>query len=206
MSLDAYTHLSRAPDPGAPLVFAFHGTGGTEQQFAGLVPQILPGAGLVAPRGDVLEGGAARFFRRRAEGIYDMADLAARTEKMAGFVRAHAAQHPGAPVYGLGYSNGANILASLLLAHPDLFERAALLHPLIPWQPGAVPGLRGRKVLITAGRNDPIGPWPLTEALVETFETNGATVSTAFHPGGHEIREDEIAALARFLSPEPVPA
>ncbi|MDZ7907370.1 MAG: alpha/beta hydrolase [Gemmobacter sp.] len=139
MSLDLYTHISTPPAPGAPLLFTFHGTGGDEHQFAGLMPQILPGAGLVSPRGDVSEHGANRFFRRTGEGVYDMDDLARRTAKMAAFVAAHRAAHPGAAVYGLGYSNGANILASVLFQAPDLFDRAALLHPLIP-APAATAG------------------------------------------------------------------
>ncbi len=88
MSRDAYQHVSKAPAPGAPLVFTFHGTGGDEHQFTGLVGQILPAAGIVSPRGDVSEHGANRFFRRKAEGVYDMEDLAVRTRKMADFVRA----------------------------------------------------------------------------------------------------------------------
>ena len=113
MSLNAYKHVATYPAPGAPLVFAFHGTGGDEHQFTGLIEQILPNAGVVSPRGDVSEHGANRFFRRTGEGVYDMADLAARTAKMRGFIRAHREANDGAPVFGLGYSNGANILASV---------------------------------------------------------------------------------------------
>ena len=96
---------------------------------------MLPDAGVVSPRGDVSEMGAARFFRRTGEGVYDMADLARATAKMASFVDGIKAQHPGRPVYGFGYSNGANILASVMIARPDLFDRVGLLHPLIPWTP-----------------------------------------------------------------------
>lgn len=88
MSKSAYHHITKAPAAGAPLVFTFHGTGGDEHQFTGLVQQLLPDAGIVSPLGDVLEHGAARFFRRTGEGVYDMDDLAARTEKMKGFIRA----------------------------------------------------------------------------------------------------------------------
>lgn len=133
MPLDSYHHISRDPAPGQPLVIALHGTGGDEHQFAGLVEQILPGAGLVSPRGDVSEHGAARFFRRSGEGIYDMADLSQATDKMTAFIRAHRAAHPGAPLYALGYSNGANILASVLLQTPELLDRTVFMHPLIPW-------------------------------------------------------------------------
>lgn len=128
MSTDLYHHLARPGAPDAPLVFAFHGTGGDEHQFTGLIGQILPGAGIVAPRGDVSEHGASRFFRRRAEGVYDMEDLRARTRQMTAFLRAHVQANPGRPVYALGYSNGANILASVMFEAPELFDRVVLMH------------------------------------------------------------------------------
>lgn len=195
----SYHTRSRAPDPGAPLIFAFHGTGGDENQFFELVRQIHPGAGIVSPRGDVSEGGAARFFRRTGEGVYDMDDLALRTERMAAFIAAHKAANPDAPVYGFGYSNGANILASVVMAHPELFERIGLLHPLIPWHPAPV-DLGGRPVLVTAGRRDPICPWPLTEALLTWLVDSGADVRTEIHDGGHEVRQGELSALAELLT------
>lgn len=200
MSRDAYHHVSKAPAPGAPLVFAFHGTGGDEHQFTGLIGQILPAAGIVSPRGDVSEHGANRFFRRKAEGVYDMADLAVRTRRMTDFIHAHKQANPGAPIYGLGYSNGANILASVLFEAPDLFDRAVLMHPLIPWTPASNPALQGREVLITAGRRDPICPLPLTEGLVAYLEAQGAKVDIALHDGGHEVRQQEIDAIAAALT------
>lgn len=200
MSTDAYHHFAQKPAAGAPLVFAFHGTGGDEHQFAGLIGQILPDAGIVSPRGDVSEYGANRFFRRQAEGVYDMEDLAARTQKMAGFIRAHREANKGAPIYGLGYSNGANILASVILQEPELFDRAVLMHPLIPWHPEPNPALKSLDVLITAGRHDPICPLPQTEALSRYLSEQGATVDLQLHDGGHEIRPEEIRAIAAFLT------
>lgn len=205
MSLDSYHHVSTRGEPGAPLVFAFHGTGGDERQFPDLVGQILPGAAVVSPRGDVSEHGANRFFRRTGEGVYDMEDLARRTEAMAAFMRAHAAAQPERPVHALGYSNGANILAAVLLADPGLVSRAALLHPLIPWKPAPQPGLAGREILVTAGRADPICPWPQTQALLDYLASQGAAVESFAHPGGHEVRPEEIARLSTFLKrPMPV--
>ncbi|MEM7045448.1 MAG: alpha/beta hydrolase [Pseudomonadota bacterium] len=206
MAIEAYHALTKAPADGAPLIFAFHGTGGDERQFFGLAQEIAPEAGVVSPRGDVSEHGAARFFKRTSEGVYDMGDLAARTEQMAGFVRAHKDANPGAPVYGFGYSNGANILASVVLKHADLFERVGLLHPLVPWEPEANPGLAGVKVLFTAGENDPICPWPMSERLIRYFEAQGSDVSTAVHSGGHGILEPELTALAGLLTAPHQPA
>lgn len=200
MAINSYQGLTTAPDPSCPLLFAFHGTGGDESQFFGLAQSLVPGAGVISPRGDVSEMGAARFFRRTGEGVYDMEDLAERTGKMAAYVAAHKAAHPDHPVYGFGYSNGANILASVAIQHPDLFDRIGLLHPLIPWDPGHVPGLSGRKVLITAGQRDPITPWPMSQQLIAWFQDQGAEVRSSVHDGGHELRQVEIDALQALLS------
>ncbi|MHA6645442.1 alpha/beta hydrolase [Mesorhizobium sp. A623] len=199
MSRDTYHHFAKQPAAGAPIVFTFHGTGGDEHQFTGLIEQVLPDAGIVSPRGDVSEFGANRFFRRKAEGVYDMADLEARTEKMAGFIRAHREAAEDAPVYGLGYSNGANILASVIFKVPDLFDRVVLMHPLIPWEPTANPGMNGRRILITAGRHDPICPLPLTETLAAYLEGQGAKADLQLHDGGHEVRPQEIDVITTFL-------
>lgn len=204
MSIAAYHALTRPAAKGAPLIFAFHGTGGDEHQFFDLAAQLVPGAGIVSPRGDVSEQGALRFFRRTGEGVYDMDDLALRRQKMAAFVGEHRAAHraanPGAPVFGFGYSNGANILASVAMAQPDLFDRIGLLHPLIPWQPRPAPGLADSRVLITAGRRDPICPWPLTARLIDWFGAQGATVTTSIHEGGHDLRQPELIALRELLT------
>ncbi|SDL56457.1 alpha/beta hydrolase [Paracoccus chinensis] len=199
MSLDLYHHLARPGAPDAPLVFAFHGTGGDEHQFTGLIGQILPGAGIVAPRGDVSERGASRFFRRRAEGVYDMEDLRARTGRMTAFLRAHVQANPGRPVFAMGYSNGANILASVMFEASDLFDRVVLMHPLIPWTPREQPGLAGRQVLVTAGRRDPICPLPQTKALAGWLRAQGAALELVLSDGGHEITAPELNAVAGFL-------
>ena len=200
MPTETYRALTKTPQPGAPLIFAFHGTGGDERQFFDLAQQTAPEAGIVSPRGDVSEGGAARFFRRTGEGVYDMDDLARRTEAMAEFVARHKARNPGAPLHGFGYSNGANILASVAMARPDLFDRIGLLHPLIPWEPAPVPALAGKRVLITAGRHDPICPWPTSRRLIDWFTGQGADISTEVHDGGHELRQPELLALRTFLT------
>ena len=92
-----------------------------------------------------------------------------------------------------------------MIARPDLFDRVGLLHPLIPWTPDPAPGLKGRQVLITAGSNDPICPWPLTERLADWVAAQGADLTTAYHDGGHEVRREELAALAELLR-GPAPA
>jgi phospholipase/carboxylesterase len=194
---EAYAYHAENRASNKPLIFAFHGTGGTENQFVPLVRELVPGAAIVAPRGDVSEHGALRFFRRTGEGVYDMNDLADRTEAMAAFVEAHVAAGRPSEVIGLGYSNGANILASVIFARPELFGRAVLMHPLIPWTPEPAPVTT--RVLITAGEHDPICPPETTRALEDWFEAQGAPVMTHWHGGGHEIDRSEIAAVAAFL-------
>jgi phospholipase/carboxylesterase len=159
----------------------------------------MPEATIVSPRGDVQEYGAARFFRRTGEGVYDMDDLAQATDKMASFVRAHVEEAKPSAVLGLGYSNGANILASVMFADPDLFDASVLMHPLIPFEPQVDGDLAGRRVLITAGRRDPICPPNITSRLEAHLRGLGADAKVEWHEGGHEVRENEIDAARFFL-------
>jgi phospholipase/carboxylesterase len=182
-----------------PLFLTFHGTGGTEDQFHGFAEQLMPNASVTSPRGDVSENGALRYFRRAAEGVYDMDDLAVRTAAMAGFIAAEQGDPAPTQTIGLGYSNGANILAAVALEKPDLVDTLVLLHPLIPWTPDPQPGLKGRRILITAGERDPICPAPQTNALVDYLNAQGAKVSVVWHPGGHEIAQTEVDAIVGFL-------
>jgi len=185
---------------GAPLLFTFHGTGGTEAQFHQLGQDLVRGAHVVSPRGDVSENGALRYFRRTAEGVYDMDDLAHRTAAMADFIAAEK-KAVGAPsVIGLGYSNGANILANVALNRPDLVDDLILLHPLIPFDPKPQPGLDGRRILVTAGKRDPICPAEMTRSFVDYLQRQGAYLSEHWHDGGHELQQTELDAIARFIS------
>ncbi|MEL6677428.1 MAG: alpha/beta hydrolase [Pseudomonadota bacterium] len=192
----AYRSLTRAGDPGAPTLVMLHGTGGDKESFATLAPMLAPGAGVLSLDGDVLEGGAQRFFRRTGEGVYDMPDLARRTAQLATFLDAHA---PGEAV-GVGYSNGANILANLAITGYRGLRRLVLMHPLIPFAPDW-PDLTGIEVLVTAGERDPIGPRHVTQALIYGLRDAGAGVQAHWHPGGHELVDSEIAAARAFLAP-----
>lgn len=197
----SYVHRLKAGAPGKPILFTFHGTGGDENQFFDFGARLLPEATIVSPRGDVSEHGAARFFRRTGEGVYDMADLARATDRMAAYVSGLAAEYGASRVLGLGFSNGANILANVLIEHGDLFDAAVLMHPLIPFQPKDNTRLEGRRVLITAGERDPISPAPVTKALADYFARQNAEVTLEWHPGGHDIRPNEIEAIRTFLAP-----
>ena len=202
MAADHYSYLE-IPGPdyrdGGPLLLAFHGTGGDETRFSGLAQQLFPEAVTIAPRGDVSENGMLRFFRRTGEGVYDMEDLARRTAAMAQFVRAHKERLRPVTTAGMGYSNGANILASVMLAAPDLIGHAVLMHPLIPWEIAPDDSLSHADVLVTAGGRDPICPPQLTERLIEGLEGRGAVVRSHWHAGGHEIDAGELDAVQRYL-------
>lgn len=146
MADHGYVHKLKAGKPGNPILFVLHGTGGDENQFFGFGAELLPEASIVSPRGDVSEHGAARFFRRTGEGVYDMADLARATGKMANFVKSLAAEHEASEIIGLGYSNGANILANVLIEE-GVFDKVVLMHPLIPFRPKDNSALAGRRIL-----------------------------------------------------------
>lgn len=184
---------------GAALFLTFHGTGGNEHQFHEFARDLMPDAHITSPRGEVSENGALRYFQRTGEGRYDMADLAARTSAMADFIAAEQVATGAKRVIGLGYSNGANILASVSFQRPDLLTDLILLHPLIPFDPAPQPGLAGMRILITAGRRDPICPAPQTQKLADYYTAQGAMVSLHWHQGGHEIAESEVGAIRAFL-------
>jgi phospholipase/carboxylesterase len=141
-----------------------------------------------------------RYFRRTGEGVYDMDDLATRSAAMASFLRAAKAEVGANRVIGLGYSNGANILASVALSFPDIVDELILMHPLIPWTPAPQSGLKGRRVLITAGQRDPICPPTETEVFAQYLVAQRADVRVEWHPGGHEIAQSELGAIQAFLA------
>lgn len=180
-------------------VLALHGTGGDEDDLLPLAASVAPGAALLSPRGRVLEHGMARFFRRLAEGVFDLDDLKAQAAALAGFV-AEAAQRYGfdpARVLGLGLSNGANIAAALLLLHPGTLTGAVLWRPMVPLVPEVLPDLRGVPVWIGAARSDPLVPVQETERLAALLRKAGADATVFWTEGGHALTrgEDEAARL-----------
>jgi phospholipase/carboxylesterase len=198
--MSIYHFEERAAPAGSPLLFLFHGTGGSTHQLIELGSQLMPHAHLIAPEGDVHEHGAPRFFKRRGEGVYDMVDLARATTKMDSFIRHQIERVAPSSVAALGYSNGANILASVLFSHPETVGAGVMMHPLIPFEALPQPKLKGKRLLMTAGRHDPIAAEVFTTRLATYFATNGAEVSMAWHDGGHELRSEELAAVSAFLA------
>jgi phospholipase/carboxylesterase len=188
-----------ATQRGLPTLLLLHGTGGDENDLIPLARQLLPGAALLSPRGKVLENGMPRFFRRLATGVFDLDDLKRRTAELADFiVHAGAAYGLDAPV-ALGFSNGANIAAALLLLHPDVLAGAILLRPMVPLIPPDLPNLTGKPVLISAGQHDSIVPAANTLHLANLLQSAGAEVTLKRQPLGHNLAEPDLQASAYWL-------
>jgi len=178
-----------------------HGTGGDEHDLLPLGRALLPGAAMLSPRGNVLERGMPRFFRRLAEGVFDQEDLARRTDELATFI-ARAARHYGLRsdrIIAVGFSNGANIAASVLLRRPGLLRSAVLLSPMVPFEPEPMPDLAGTAVFIGAGRTDPIAPPAQTERLAEILRAASAEVELFWEAGGHGIGQREVSAARAWV-------
>ena len=180
-----------------------HGTGGDEHDLVPLGRRLAPRAALLSPRGKVLEAGMPRFFRRLAVGQLDIPDLLVRTDELAAFVTAAAEAYGRDPgkIAALGFSNGANIAVSLLLRRPDLLGAAALLRPMLPYEPDGEPHLDGTHVLIAAGEGDPYSSPQQTRRLAEVLDGAGAAVSVHVEPGvGHNLGPGDLRALETFAA------
>jgi phospholipase/carboxylesterase/glyoxalase family protein len=198
-----YVHRWIPPRAGnARTLLLLHGTGGDENDLVPLGELLDPGAAVLSPRGKVLERGMPRFFRRLSEGVFDVEDLIVRTHELADFVRSAAGRYGFDPrtVVAAGFSNGANIAASMLLLEPGVLSGAILMSPMVPLVPDTLPELDGTPVFIGAGRNDPMVPAPRSRDLAELLERCGADVTLWWHDGGHMLTTEEVRAAAAWLS------
>ncbi|HLI52458.1 MAG TPA: alpha/beta hydrolase, partial [Thermomicrobiaceae bacterium] len=199
-----FIHQYVAPSPAtkaAPTMLLLHGTGGSERDLLDLGRVLRPGAGLLSPRGKVSEQGAARYFRRLREGVFDTNDLIYRTSELASFVR-QAARVYGfdlSQVIAAGYSNGANIAGSLLLLQRKLLAAAVLYRPMVPLVPDPLPNLQGKPVYIGAGRSDPLVSPSQTEALAELLQRCGANVDLHWQEAGHALVLEDIQSAAAWM-------
>jgi predicted esterase len=178
-----------------------HGTGGSEDDLLPLGSHLLPGAALLSARGKVLERGMPRFFRRLAEGVFDLEDLRLRTHELADFVTSASRVYPFDPqrVIAVGYSNGANIAASMLLLRPDVLASAMLFHPMVPFTPPSPPPLRRKQIFIGAGRSDELVPQEQTESLSHLLKAAGADVTVHWEESGHPLNRGEVEAARVWL-------
>jgi len=178
-----------------------HGTGGNERDLIPLGRELDPNASLLSPRGKILENGMPRFFRRLAEGVFDLEDLKTRTNELADFVAAAARHYKLAAdsIVGVGYSNGANIAASMLLLWPEVMHAAILFRAMVPLIPDKLPDLSSVPVWIGAGDQDPIISPSDTQRLVDLLRQAGADVTIRFLNAGHGLTSGEIETASQWL-------
>jgi predicted esterase len=196
-----FVHRFVPSSSGAPTLLLLHGTGGDENDLIPLGQELLPGAALLSPRGRVLENGMPRFFRRFAEGRFDLDDLKLQTASLARFIREASEEYALRTdnLIAVGYSNGANIAGSLILTEPDLLAGAVLFRPTVPFVPDSPPVLTNFSALLSAGRRDSIVVPEQTVKLAEILEQAGARVSIHWHNGGHELGQDDIDAAKKWI-------
>ncbi len=178
-----------------------HGTGGNERDLIPLGRELDSDASLLSPRGKILENGMPRFFRRLAEGVFDVEDLKTRTNELADFVASATPHYKLAAdqVVGVGYSNGANIAASMLLLRPEIMHAAILFRAMIPLVPENLPDLSSVRAWIGAGNQDPIIPTSETQRLVDLLRRAGADVTIRFFNAGHGLTNSEIEIAGQWL-------
>lgn len=204
MPASAYHHVYEpGSDASAPPLLLLHGTGGTEQDLLRLGRSLSPGSALLSPRGDVSEGGARRFFARLAEGIFDPAEVTRRTHALADWLTAATAKYHLDParLTAVGFSNGANIAATVLQLRPASLGAALLLRPMVVLDQPAVAGsLSGKRVLLLNGNVDPLVPLDHPPRLAVLLRAGGAEVTQQLLPASHQLTPGDIAAARAWLS------
>jgi phospholipase/carboxylesterase len=185
-----------------PTLLLLHGTGGNEEDLIPLAQELAPGAAVLSPRGKVSEYGAPRFFRRLAEGVFDHEDLLFRTHELAEFVEAASEAYGLDPskVVAVGYSNGANVAASMILLHPGLLRAAVLFRAMVPFEPDVTPDLSGMPVFLAAGRMDRMIPPDNTQRLADILDEAGADVDLRWRDTGHPLTYEEVGEAKEWLS------
>lgn len=183
----------------SPALLLLHGTGGDESDLIPLGQLLRPGAALLSPRGQVLENGQPRFFRRLAPGVFDEDDLIRRTHELADFVADQSASRHLGKIIAVGYSNGANIAASMLLLRPDVLSGAILFRAMLPLEPPQPPQLEQTPVLLLAGRDDNMIPQDSTQRLAVLLEHAGASVTLEWRHTGHRLEQAEFTLAREWL-------
>jgi phospholipase/carboxylesterase len=189
-------------DESGPTILLLHGTGGNEEDLIPLGETLAPGAAFLSPRGKVSEYGAPRFFRRLAEGVFDHEDLLLRTHELAEFVEASSEEYDfdRSKLVGVGYSNGANVAASMILLHPGLLRAAVLFRAMVPFEPDVTPDLSGIPVFIAAGRMDRMIPPDNTQRLADILLEAGADVDLRWRDTGHPLTYEDVSEAKAWLS------
>lgn len=192
--------FQKGSNPLKPTLLLLHGTGGTENDLLPLADKIDPESNVLSVRGNVLENGMPRFFRRLAEGIFDEEDLIFRTNELNEFLDEAADKYDfdRNNIVAIGYSNGANIAASLMFHYRDALAGAILHHPMVPRRGISLPDLSGKRIFIAAGTNDPICPAQESEDLKALLDQAGANVELHWENRGHQLTFDEVEAASKW--------
>jgi phospholipase/carboxylesterase len=201
---DTFRHVF-VPGKSPRTLLLLHGTGGNEHDLLSLGRSLDPEAALLSPRGKILENGLPRFFRRLAEGVFDEEDLIQRSNELADFIDEATTSYSldSERIYAIGYSNGANIAASLLLLRPGVLTGAALLRAMVPLIPEIMPKLSGVSVLLLSGRYDPLVPEENARHLAAMLTDAGAAVALHFENAGHQLTEQTFEATRQWLAGQP---
>jgi phospholipase/carboxylesterase len=189
------------PGTSGRTLLLLHGTGGNEHDMIPIGRRLDPSAALLSPRGKVLENGMPRFFRRLAEGVFDLEDLEKRTHELADFIGA-AAVHYGLAsdkMIAVGYSNGANIASSLCLRRPGLIRAAILFRAMVPFTPDELPDLSSLSVLFAEGNQDPIVSTAEAERLAALFRQARANVTLHFANAGHGLVQADVETAKSWM-------
>lgn len=192
--------FKQGSDQAAPVLLLLHGTGGTERDLLPLAERLSPASSVLSVRGNVLENGMPRYFRRLAEGVFDLEDLRFRTKELNEFLDSAAAEYgfDRSKLVAVGYSNGANIAASLLFHYQGALSGAILHHPMVPIRGLELPDLTGVPCFIGAGSNDPLCTPQETEELNQLLQGAGAAVAVHWEPFGHQLTSSEVEAAAAW--------
>jgi phospholipase/carboxylesterase len=193
-------HFEPASQPDAPPLLLLHGTGGDENDLVPLGRMVAPASALLSPRGQVLENGMPRFFRRLAEGVFDEEDVRRRAHQLADFVEQARGTYGIAAPIALGYSNGANIAAATLLLRPEVLAGAMLLRATVPLDQPAAATLAGKRVLVLSGARDPIAAPANAARLAALLERAGAAVEHRTLPTGHELSQADVTLARGWLA------
>ncbi|GAB2957526.1 alpha/beta hydrolase [Amycolatopsis acidiphila] len=199
--MTALEHEFVAGEPDAPVLLLLHGTGGGPADLMGLGRELSPGSPLLAPAGPVSEHGAARWFRRLREGVFDYEDVVVRANQLADFVLEAREKYDleGRRLIAVGFSNGANIGGALTLLRPDVLTEAALFASMLPVPDPPAHDLSGTRVFLSNGQQDPMAPLPSNQQFVALLEKRGADVTVHRHPGGHMITLEAVEAAKAWL-------
>ncbi len=192
--------FKQGTNPDKPVLLLLHGTGGDENGLLPLAEIVDPEASVLSVRGNVLENGMPRFFKRLAEGVFDEEDLIFRTNELNGFLDEAAMEYGfnRQNIIAIGYSNGANIAASLLFHFADALKGAILHHPMVPRRGISLPNLSGTPVFITAGKNDPICPQQESIELQQLLEDANSSVTVHWESHGHQLTMSEVEAAKQW--------